>query len=411
MHTRRFLFTKPLTAWLVPLLAVLLAGIPPQLYGDTIHDPGEGPRFTRKLDLQGEYGFVMPTNEYLRGEYEGGEPVEHFGSAAVSFGWQTRGDQLWQRIYGNPAWGLGLYHAAFGRPEDLGAPWAIYGYYEGPFKRWRKLSVNYHYRMGMSAGWVPFDAQDNPYQISLGSSRAVYASLRFYLQYRLSPRADLTAGISLSHFSNGSTVKPNKGINMISPQVGISFHSPTHFQEYRKADVPAYRDNWEWVAVLTAGRKQVVFDTTNAPREIDRRYIGVNYNIIGFSTTILRQFTHKSKFGVGLDLLYDESINARIDLENGEVIQNTSSFTDRLAIGVYPSYELVVNRLSVLVQGGVYVLRKKRSGQIPAFYQRIGLKYHVFRNFFLGINVKAYNMKVADFIEWNAGYRIRWDKW
>jgi hypothetical protein len=196
---------------------------------------------------------------------------------------------------------------------------------------------------------------------------------------------------------------------MISPNVGLSYQGISRAQPLNRAEIPAYRDNWEWLAVFTAGQKQVVFDTTNSPREIDRRYIGVNYNIFGISTTLYRQVTHKSKLGAGLDFLYDESINASVDLENGVVTQQTADFQDQLAVGIYPAYELAINRLSVIVQGGIYVLRKKRPGQIPAFYQRLGLKYHVLRNLFLGINIKAYNMKVADFIEWNAGYRIQWN--
>jgi hypothetical protein len=371
---------------------------------------GEEPlsRFKHKLGTNAEYGFVMPTNEYLRGEYEGGTVVKNFGSLSVYSGWETRGDRLWHRLYGNPAFGIGIYHSEFGRPEDLGAPWAVFGYYEGPFKRWEKFSVNYHFRMGISMGWKPFDAETNPYQISLGSSRAIYANLRFDLQYQLSRHINLNAGISFAHFSNGSTVKPNKGINLIAPSLGMNYYFRAETDVPEQITIPAYQDNWEWLAAFTFGQKQVVYDTTNSPKEIDRKYIAVDYNIFGLTSTLYRQVSHKSKIGAGFDLLYDESINASLDIQNGEVVQNTARFADQIAIGIYPSYELVVNNLSFLVQGGGYIIREKRPGQIPAFYQRLGMKYHIFKNLFVGINIKAYNMKVADFIEWNAGYRLKW---
>jgi hypothetical protein len=49
----------------------------------------------------------------------------------------------------------------------------------------------------------------------------------------------------------------------------------------------------------------------------------------------------------------------------------------------------------------------RRSGNS---YQRIGLKYHIFENIFAGINVRAYDFSIADYIEWNIGYRIKWQK-
>lgn len=365
-------------------------------------------RFAHKLGSTFDYGFVIPTNEYLRGDYEGGEAVSNYWSLSAFVTWQTQGDKLWHQLYGNPGWGLGLYHADFGRPDDLGAPWAVFGFYEGPFKRWDKVSVNYHFRVGYSVGWNPFDPDDNPYQISLGSSKAGYANLRIYLQYKLSPHIELDAGASITHFSNGATVKPNKGINMISPSIGLYYQFHPEEQPIARAEIPEYKDHWEWNAVFNFGQKQVAFDTTNSPKEIDRRYVGVNFNIYGISTTIYRQFTHKSKFGAGIDFLYDESMNATIDPENGYAVEVSSNLSDKLAIGIFPAYELVVDKLSFYVQGGYYIIRKKRYNEIPAFYQRVGMKYHVFKNVSVGINIKAYNMQVADFIEWNLGYRIKW---
>jgi hypothetical protein len=394
------------TFWLILAFEFLIS----QSVAQSSSDPeDDAPRFEHRLGSNFDLGFVMPTNAYLRGDYLGGEPVRNYGSLSVEFGWQTSGEKLWHKLYGNPGWGVGIYHAEFGRPEDLGMPWALFGYYEGPFKRWKRASIHYHYRMGLSLGWKPFDPVDNPFQISLGSSRAVYANLRIFFRYHISNSFDLEAGVAFSHFSNGSTVKPNKGINMIAPAVGVHYTFDGKEDTESPVIIPEYEDNWEWYAAFNFGQKQVVFDTTNALKEIDRRYIGVNYNIFGISSAIYRQFSHKSKFGAGIDFLYDESINANIDTENDYVVQSSSNFADRVAIGIYPAYELAVNKLSFLVQGGIYVVRKKRPHQIPAFYQRLGMKYHVLRNVFIGINIKAYNMKVADFIEWNAGYRLRWN--
>lgn len=366
------------------------------------------PRFSHVIKTGYQYGSVLQTNEYLRGEYESGQAVKHFQAISLSVGWQARGDKVWHHLYGNPSWGLGIYHAGFSRPDDLGAPYTFYGYYGGPFKRWNRFSIDYIIKMGFSTNWKPFDETDNPYQISLGDDKAAFASLGLLFTYRLSPHFDLETGLIFSHFSNGSTVKPNKGINLAAPQLGLHYHLKGVRPVTEHVAIPPFKQNWEWLINLSFARKQVAFDTTHAPREIDRRYIGVNYSVLGLSSALYRQLTYKSKLGAGIDLFYDESFTARIDTENNTVTETSTAIMDRLAAGIYGSYELTANRLSFFLDGGLYLLREERGNQTPAFYQRIGMKYHVLPNFYAGICIKAYNFKVADFMGWNIGYRIRW---
>jgi hypothetical protein len=83
-------------------------------------------------------------------------------------------------------------------------------------------------------------------------------------------------------------------------------------------------------------------------------------------------------------------------------------FGNHIMLSVYPSYELVVNRLSIIVQPGFYVYRKKTTELTPAFYQRVGVKYHFYKNYYAGINLRAYQYHISDFIEWNIGRTIKW---
>lgn len=358
--------------------------------------------------LNYQYGSVLGTNEYLRGEYEGGVAVDNYQAISLSFGWNARGDKIWHHLYGNPAWGFGLYHADFSRPDDLGAPYAFYGFYTGPFKSWKRFSIDYNIQIGFSFNWIPFHEEENMYQISLGDDKAVYVNLGVRFRYQLSKHFDIDAGFAFSHFSNGSTVKPNKGINLAAPQLGLHYHIKGDRPKMYPIEIPEHKDNWEWTAGFTFGMKQIAFDTTHAPKEIDRRYVWGNYNVLGFSTVFYRQFSYKSKVGAGLDFLYDESFTAEFDDTSNEVVENNSSFASKVAIGIYGSYELTANNLSFYIHPGLYVLRKERGNEIPAFYQRVGIKYHVLSHLYLGVSIKAYNFHVADFIEWNLGYRLRW---
>jgi hypothetical protein len=40
----------------------------------------------------------------------------------------------------------------------------------------------------------------------------------------------------------------------------------------------------------------------------------------------------------------------------------------------------------------------------------LGVRYDIYRNISLGVNVRAVNFMLAEFLEFNVGYRIKWEK-
>jgi hypothetical protein len=80
--------------------------------------------------------------------------------------------------------------------------------------------------------------------------------------------------------------------------------------------------------------------------------------------------------------------------------------TEKLQLSIFPSYELVVNRMSLVLQPAFYLYRSKEKNQSPLFHQRIGLKYRISDKLFVGVILRDYAFHVSDFIEWTVGYRI-----
>ncbi|MCF6317837.1 MAG: hypothetical protein L3J83_00935, partial [Proteobacteria bacterium] len=56
-------------------------------------------------------------------------------------------------------------------------------------------------------------------------------------------------------------------------------------------------------------------------------------------------------------------------------------------------------------QGSTSIAPRRKS---EGSYQRLGIKYHVNKGLFFGINIRAYDFGIADYIEWNMGYRVKW---
>jgi len=360
------------------------------------------------LKLTYQAGNVFPTNNFYKGTDSNGnqtnenaEPIKYYHAATIQIGRQTDGSKLWEQLYVYPYWGIGLSGINFFNQNELGTPSTIFAFINAPFKRWDKLSLNYEIGFGIAFDWEPFNEDYNSYQIVIGSKKTAYFDAGINLIYQLSKRFDASIGYSLSHFSNGGIVQPDYGVNLGGPKIGIKYIFKDR-PEFIKQEIPEYKKENEWLMAINLGVKQVIFDTAH------RKYIRVNYKVFGITSTYNWQTHHKSKWGAGIDFSYDGAINAQIDIDDNKVSKVESPFIDKFSIGVYPSYELVCNKISIILQSGIYVLRKNIDGQTPLFYQRIGVKYHIFQNAFVGINVRAYDFTVADYIEWSIGYRIKW---
>ena len=179
--------------------------------------------------------------------------------------------------------------------------------------------------------------------------------------------------------------------------------------EFIHKEIPKYLKEWEWIALLAPSMRQVGFDYIVENGDTLAR--AFDYGVLSFSTTFNRQISHKIKFGVGTDISYNEAYGADTLMINGIPEKAPFETIDKILVGIYPSFELVLGKLSMIAQPGFYVYRKDVEGsEAPTTYQRIGVKYHFWDHLLVGINIRAVNFSKADFIEWNIGYRIKWQK-
>ena len=349
-------------------------------------------------------GYVFPTNDFLRGTNIEATRINAFQTFSLKFSTQTTGDKLWQQLYKYPNWGIGVSVIDFHNPEEIGVPLAFYGFFNASFKRWQKVSFNYEMGFGATFNWKSFNPVNNKYNIAIGAGVSFQIDAGLNLQYNLTNRIELVSGFSLTHYSNGALKKPNFGINTIAPEVGLIYNFYDR-PAFHKQEVPIFIKKNEWLFSAFGGAKNVIFDSVNI--DIREKYEGVFFPVFGISTTYNRQISYKSKIGAGMTFSYDGSVNAQIAVDNNELDPVDSPMSDKIQISIYPSYELVIDKLSVIIQPAFYIYRKSFKDQSPVFHQRIGIKYHISDNIFAGITLRDYSFHVSDFIEWTLGYRIR----
>jgi hypothetical protein len=349
-------------------------------------------------------GYIFPTNDFLRGTNFEAARINAFRTFSLKFSTQTTGDKLWQQLYKYPNWGFGVSVIDFYNPEEIGVPVAVYGFFNAPFKRWNKLTFNYEIEFGATFNWKSFNPVTNKYNIATGAGESFMIDAGLNLEYNLTDRIEFVSGFNITHFSNGALKKPNFGVNTVAPKIGLKYNFYNH-PIFRKQEVPTYSPKNEWLVSAFGGAKNVIFDSVNV--DIMEKYEGVYFPVFGVSTGYNRQISYMSKIGLGMTISYDGSVNAQIAIEENDLEMVNGPLRDKIQFSIYPSYELVVNKVSLILQPAFYLYRKKIKNQSPVFHQRIGLKYNISDNLFVGITLRDYAFHVSDFIEWNLGFRIK----
>ena len=352
-----------------------------------------------------QWGRVLQSNDFVRGNNLVHQTIDDFHAFSVQMLKQTSGKKDWEKVYDYPSFGIGVYAVRFPNTPELGKPIAVYGLFTAPFKRWKNFDFDYLMGFGFTMNWESFEVAGNNYNIALGAEQSVYIDLGLELNYRMKNGISLGIGESFTHFSNGALKQPNYGINIAGTRLKLGYDFNSAPPPAVKPQVPLYKPGNEYLVSFFAGTKNVLYDGPGADSVTS--FKGVYYPVYGISAGYNRQISYKSKLGAGICFDYFGAANSSITLLNGKLEDREASLHDGFEISIYPSYELVIDRLSLILQPGFYIHRRNYEGSTPWTYQRIGLKYHVLKNVFVGLNLHAYRYYISDYIEWNVGYRFR----
>lgn len=388
----------------ISILITLILAISIRGFAQEENDP-KSPNFFLRGDF--EFGHVLQSDDFLKGNNLTEGAITSVIGGRIEAGWQARGNNIYDKLLKYPTYGVGFLTYDFPQTFELGQPNALYFFLNKPYKRWgNKFAFNYFIRLGMSYNWEPNDPAVNPANLVLGSFRNLYISAGLEAEYNISPRLSTTIGGGFAHFSNGQSSLPNSGMNLLTPHVSIKYNFNGGEQmEYEEIEEPEFTDKaMEYYFTIGNGIRQIFFDSaaTGVPSKL-----GVSYPVHNISVGAQYHFNWRGKFGGGADFIYWGAQNPGIELGAGGVIQAKPVPTnEKLQLGIFVSYEFVLNNFSIYAQPGYRVIRTEYDGMPPDFYQHLAGKYHL-RNLILGVAIRAVNFGQAEYIEWNVGYRFR----
>jgi len=343
------------------------------------------------------YGFVevhLQTGKLINSGTEGLRYIEQNPaySADIRYGLTGYGRKKWHALHRYPSFGVGASFYQF-RPSHniLGNPWSTYVFYREPLCTGLRSMLAYDISVGLSYGWKAYDSIANPEQKAIGSPVNVMVSLGLRYDITVSDRVSIGVGPTISHFSNGRTRTPNRGVNLYGIQATVRYNLPAHkkswpaFPEAIPYTPAPFQPRWELYAVGGLGFV-TTFNDINTNRD---RF----YWTTAISVDVARQYSYTGRYGAGLDWFTDGSIR--------QDVKGDAPFGKLQWWGVHVSHEYLIHRWSIVTQPGLYF---HTSGDKGVWFCRVALRYDLTPRLFLRGGVRIYKTFRSDSIEGSIGY-------
>lgn len=365
------------------------------------------PRFVHSLGAEFRPEYIFASNPFLAGDNLAARPIDLSLSGHLRYAFRYRPGSSADRIYGGAYQGVGVACYDFGNRRELGSPVAVYLFQGARLARLApRLSLDYEWNLGLSFGWKPYDETDNPKNVMTGSRLNALVNIDLLLDWQPHRNVHLTAGVALTHFSNGNTKFPNAGLNSLGLRAGVTYDFNHRDEKSPAQEVcPAFERHMSYdLTLFGSWRRRGI--------EIDGGQYAVAdaFPVVGISFAPMYNFGYKFRAGISLDGVFDGSTNVVLADQivgmgdSPEIIVDKPGFDRQIALGLSARAEFVMPHFSVGIGLGGNVLHK--GGELNAFYQMLTLKLAMTRSSYLHIGYSLRDFHLPNFLMLGVGYRF-----
>lgn len=325
------------------------------------------------------YGILLP--EYSVVNYTSNDYIRGF---EVNLIHQTKGDDIWQRLYRNPTYGVSFFYSTMGNKEVYGDQYTLYPFYGLHFVQRPRFTFGYQMGVGISYATKKFSITGNPENVTIGSHVNIHYHADLLARIGVTDRWSLNTGIAFNHISNANLSEPNVGLNFLTANVGIQYAYGNK--------APVQRDKperlnpfWTYEITLAGGYKHT------------RTFESFKYAALAVGGTVKRRIAHRFALGVGVDFFYDSSTQPQME-RLGKPFQPSYAYMS----GIHLSQEFIYDKVSFVLQEGFYVGLMHRLNEYP-MYNRAMVRYKFTKHFLMSISMKSH-IYILDFPELGIGY-------
>lgn len=340
-------------------------------------------KFSDNLKITANYqkGLVLPEYNFIN--YLAQDYVQ---AVELNIARETYGENIWHNIYRFPEYGVSFYYANLGNEDALGREVALTYFFKIPFLI-RKNFRAYN-NLGIGLGYVSkkFDLENNYLNVAVGSHFNIHFNYRLGMNYDISDKVGINAGLSFDHFSNANTGEPNLGINYVTAFSGISYRVGQK-KEYRYHELDPHVKRNEVMLFANIGGKHT--------RSLSSEYFFTS----SLSLDVNRSITRVFHLGLGADVFYDTSVKSQLEDMNKE-----HQGIDNFQSGIHFTQTLVYNKFSISIQEGIYLLLQDRVGA-NVMYNRGIIQYKMTENLSLRLAMKSH-LHILDYPELGVGIKL-----
>lgn len=316
------------------------------------------------------YGSIYAQNEYVKNT-EGAKPI----GIELLYTKQLRDEKSWHhnRSYYNS--GIGLNYFNYNN-AILGQSATIFYVFEPQIKLGKKLKLLASTHLGLTFLTNPHRSTGNRTNLSYSLPISFYIAFGTGVQYPLNKNWQLGFLGQFIHISNGGSQEPNRGINLPTLNVRLTYNpldnklddfvkKPYKYKAKTRLDIGVYGSN---------------------------KNLGVNENerffIFGTYANFSKQVAHMYALTGGIEILTDKVTEERLKREN----LNKSNIRSGLLIG----HEILFGRFVGSLQLGYYLYNDTKY--FNEFYQRGGISYYTKSNIAFGFSLFTH-MNIPNFMD------------
>ena len=345
------------------------------------------------LEIQTQFGSFMKSEGKLN---DHGLLDHGYGGFILKMGWQPTDPDGWASKYNYPSYGVGFYSGFLSDAEVFGNPNAVYGFIRFPISNIGGKNVfAIEPSLGLTYKLNAYDSETNPLNEAIGARMAVYFNINFGFTYKWTREVDLLYGLDFSHFSNGSTYKPNSGLNLYGINLGLRYHYNRR-QLAEKVDIYSdevfptrFKRPGRSAMDLTSGNAISVYLGGGVAQSDEMAGTGSLREVVSAVIDYDHSFNEMHGISAGVDVFYD----------NRFVDRNVS---DRWMGAVHGGYAFSFYKFDIRMQVGTYIGGQKGKGM---FFMRPALRYHISKTVFAQIGLKTLDGGKADYIEYGIGFK------
>ena len=365
-------------------------------------------KLTHRVGLDIRPGLMAQDNPFFKGENEAGKPIRHALSTHLKYSFQFSKDSEIGRLYPHAYQGIGVSYHYLDNQRELGSPVSVYAFQGSRIARLsRTLSLDYEWNFGASFGWKKHDAFTNAYNGTVGSKINAYINLGFLLNWQLAPRWNLTAGLDLTHFSNGNTHYPNSGVNLIGARIGVvrTFGPAAEEASRETMELPVrerFQPHFTYDLIIYGATRKRAMLNEGSPYMIPG-----SFGLVGLNFHPMYNFNRYFRAGVSLDAQYDESANVENHYAGGGPDDPKffkPPFREQFSVGFSARGELVMPIFSINLGVGYNVFQKGKDTQ--GWYQILALKTSLTRHLFLHVGYQLSKFKDPNNLMLGLGWRF-----